>query len=266
MKLSKTKVFQKIKVNDKKYRQSAFTLLEILLIFVIEVCISLSITTFFGSRKFSQTTVTIYDHNKSANLMLGITIFITCLAIVSFYWYLTRKKEHFSYFLLGNVSLIALMTSISSLVIEAIVPQGKATKQTLTKALEFTDKTYYVLFGLTVLVGVIALIVNSSYFKRNNWYIFLSVAPSIIFTGLLFRKKNAIEQYYQAKGLTPTRILKVFKESQDLVGVKRADISLVNEYVKLVLESSYVLGVVIVLIVLGMLLVKLFDRIKTKIL
>ena len=73
MKLSKTKVFQKIKVNDKKYRQSAFTLLEILLIFVIEVCISLSITTFFGSRKFSQTTVTIYDHNKSPNLVLRIT-------------------------------------------------------------------------------------------------------------------------------------------------------------------------------------------------
>ena len=93
MKLSETKVFQKIKVNDKKYRKSAFNLLEILLIFVIEVCISLSITTFFGSRKLSQTTVTIYDHNKTANLMLGITIFVACLAIVSFYWYLTRKEE-----------------------------------------------------------------------------------------------------------------------------------------------------------------------------
>lgn len=160
----------------------------------------------------------------------------------------------------NTIAILALGSTAWYLNIETFLPTGKATLKSVKISLEFS--------GISLVGGIIvmamsfiaSLVINRRFFKKSNWYVFLSTLPFLCVSSALYRKYLSAENLCGSERMSIKKITEYMEQSQQLVGTTRADISYLNAYVGTFTIISLLSLTVLILILEGVLYCGLFEK------
>lgn len=190
-------------------------------------------------------------------LLALLTLAISCAVLI----FDVRKQSTKPWaFWTNTIAILALGSTAWYLNIETFLPTGKATLKSVKVSLEFSEIS---LVGGIIVMSmsfIASLVINRRFFKKSNWYVFLSTLPFLCVSSALYRKYLSAENLCGSERMSIKKITEYMEQSQRLVGTTRADISYLNAYVGTFAIISLLSLTILILILEGVLYCGLFEK------
>ena len=190
-------------------------------------------------------------------LLALLTLAISCAVLI----FDVRKQSTKPWaFWANTIAILALGSTAWYLNIETFLPTGKATLKSVKVSLEFSEIS---LVGGIIVMSmsfIASLVINRRFFKKSNWYVFLSTLPFLCVSSALYRKYLSAENLCGSEHMSIKKITEYMEQSQRLVGTTRADISYLNAYVGTFAIISLLSLTILILILEGVLYCGLFEK------
>jgi|GEM_PF-5488294 len=190
-------------------------------------------------------------------LLALLTLAISCAVLI----FDVRKQSTKPWaFWANTIAILALGSTAWYLNIETFLPTGKATLESVKVSLEFSEIS---LVGGIIVMSmsfIASLVINRRFFKKSNWYVFLSTLPFLCVSSALYRKYLSAENLCGSEHMSIKKITEYMEQSQRLVGTTRADISYLNAYVGTFAIISLLSLTILILILEGVLYCGLFEK------
>lgn len=190
-------------------------------------------------------------------LLALLTLAISCAVLI----FDVRKQSTKPWaFWANTIAILALGSTAWYLNIETFLPTGKATLKSVKVSLEFSEIS---LVGGIIVMSmsfIASLVINRRFFKKSNWYVFLSTLPFLCVSSALYRKYLSAENLCGSERMSIKKITEYMEQSQRLVGTTRADISYLNAYVGTFAIISLLSLTILILILEGVLYCGLFEK------
>lgn len=190
-------------------------------------------------------------------LLALLTLAISCAVLI----FNVRKQSTKPWaFWANTIAILALGSTAWYLNIETFLPTGKATLKSVKVSLEFSEIS---LVGGIIVMSmsfIASLVINRRFFKKSNWYVFLSTLPFLCVSSALYRKYLSAENLCGSEHMSIKKITEYMEQSQRLVGTIRADISYLNAYVGTFAIISLLSLTILILILEGVLYCGLFEK------
>lgn len=228
---------------------------------LIEVFTVLFIGNFFNAKflRHEGLKITSFESVTTvAYLLLALlTLAMSCAVLI----FDVRKQSVKPWaFWANTIAILALASTAWYLNIETFLPTGKATLKSVKASLEFSEISLVGGIVVMAMSFIASLVINRRFFKKSNWYVFLSTLPFLCTSSILYRKYLSAENLCGSKHMSIKRIAEYMEQSQRLVGTTRADISYLNAYVGTFAIISLFSLTVLILIGEGVLYCGLFEK------
>lgn len=190
-------------------------------------------------------------------LLALLTLAISCAVLI----FDVRKQSTKSWaFWANTIAILALGSTAWYLNIETFLPTGKATLKSVKVSLEFSEISLVGGIIVMAMSFIVSLVINRRFFKKSNWYVFLSTLPFLCVSSALYRKYLSAENLCGSERMSIKKITEYMEQSQRLVGTTRADISYLNAYVGTFAIISLLSLTILILILEGVLYCGLFEK------
>lgn len=117
------------------------------------------------------------------------TVIIAIAGLIMFYRYLKDKNNNKMKFWLGQFGFGMLYNSVLFFITQTSMMQfSHLNLKSVKEAIKFVNLNFWVSMALTVLAMLLLLYINfkKQWLKKNNWYYFVTFAPSILELGLIY--------------------------------------------------------------------------------
>lgn len=214
-----------------------------------EVFLLAIVATVFMNKYLSYSSIRVYDFKYTADwIFLAITIL--CLIMAIYYLYVSVKisKPSLKKYIYQNAGYITITSILFFLINEWLLPPNKGSLKIILSNIKAVPMHYYITFFYIGIVAVLSLILNRKFLKLNNWYIFWSIAPYIVWGGATYKKYLSWMNFISSGNFSYHTLAKMFLTYQN---TKQAhfDLALIYEY-SLIPEYFY-LGIFLLSIFIG---------------
>lgn len=242
-------------------RIKALEMCKLATLLLVEFFTVLLIGAFFDAKflKHEGLKITSFESTTTiAYLLLALlTLAMSCAVLI----FDVRKQSTKPWaFWANTIAILALGSTAWYLNIETFLPTGKATLKSVKVSLEFSEIS---LVGGIIVMSmsfIASLVINRRFFKKSNWYVFLSTLPFLCVSSALYRKYLSAENLCGSERMSIKKITEYMEQSQLLVGTTRADISYLNAYVGTFAIISLLSLTILILILEGVLYCGLFEK------
>lgn len=221
----------------------------------------LLIATFFGSDflKHEGLKITSFD-NVTTVTYLFLALLTLALACGTLIFDVRKQSMKTWAFWINLTALFALGSTAWYLNVETFLPTGKATLKSVKRSLEFGNVSLVGGIVVMALTFIASLIIDRRFFKKSNWYVFLSTLPFLCASSVLYRKYLSAENLCGSQRMSIKKIAEYMEQSQSFVGTTRADISYLNSYVGTFATFSLISLTALILIWEGVFYCGLFEK------
>ncbi len=202
----------------------------------------------------------IYAHEKA--IATFFMLIIACVGIGSII-FIRHKPNKLLKFVINQIAICMLSGLLCILLILSKLPRKHNTSTEVLKAISYAKISFWGIVIVFVTVSLLSLYLNAQYIKTNNWFIFFTLVPNIIFLGILYQTYLSWEHWLNKNVVSVNKLVDMFKFYER--GNMKIDITLLNPFLQLVELYTGILFFLMLIVIGGSFFVKIEKKAIKKI-
>lgn len=139
--------------------------------------------------------------------LIGIVLLIV---LGGFILYKTVKKQSVWNFVFSNLALLMTSSGLGFIVLSFLLPKNKLTVKAVGRAVKLVNISYFLTFIIIAITTMFAVYISRKYVDKNNWYLYFTLLPYIIWAGWTYQQYQHWQSFLSAKNFNIQRLTSMF--------------------------------------------------------